>query len=365
MEQCRRIAAHACGVLWLLAAAVAPAAAAGIEAVANFGSNPGKLTMLKHVPANLSAPAPLVVVLHGCTQDARGYAGNAGWLQLAGAMRLALLLPEQNTANNPNRCFTWFEPADNARDRGEALSIKQMIDKMKASHGIDAKRVFVTGLSAGGAMAAVMLATYPEIFAAGGIVAGLPYGCANTVSDAFQCMSLAHPSLAATMALPGGSPLAVPLPSGMCLFFPWFCLTGPGSPGSIGGGAISPQQWGDFVRRASSHGGSFPRVSIWHGTADTKVVPANATALVQQWTNLHGLPAEPSVQNVVKGHQHQVFKDASGQARVELYLIAGMPHGVPIDPGSGSEQCGKATDFVLDVDICSSLFQAKFWGLAD
>ena len=82
-----------------------------------------------------------------------------------------------------------FQPEDTARDRGEALSIRQMIDAMIARHSVDRSRVYVVGLSAGGAMAAALLAAYPERFAGGAIVAGVPYGCANTVGEALRCMS--------------------------------------------------------------------------------------------------------------------------------------------------------------------------------
>jgi poly(hydroxyalkanoate) depolymerase family esterase len=107
-------------------------------------------------------------VLHGCKQKAAMFASDAGWLALADRYRLALLLPEQKGlpsyfqdvyvfpwvvalwgANNQNACFNWFQPEDTARDRGEALSIRQMIDAMIARHSVDRSRVYVVGLSAG------------------------------------------------------------------------------------------------------------------------------------------------------------------------------------------------------------------------
>src|SRR4051812_7766720 len=153
-----------------------------------FGSNPGALRMFTYVPKKLSRAPALVVVLHGCTQSAAAYDLGAGWSTLAKRYGFVLLLPEQTPANNPKTCFNWFLPADTARDRGEALSIRQMIEKTIGAHGIDRTRVFVTGLSAGGAMAAAMLATYPEVFAAGAIIAGLPYGAAGNVQQAFESM---------------------------------------------------------------------------------------------------------------------------------------------------------------------------------
>src|ERR1700722_1138218 len=129
----------------------------------NFGTNPGALRMFTYLPPNVSGEIPLVVVLHGCTQTAAGYDQGAGWSTLANRYGFALLFPEQQRANNPNGCFNWFQTGDIERGHGEALSIRQMIAKMVSDHAIDARRVFVTGLSAGGAMTSVMLATYPDV----------------------------------------------------------------------------------------------------------------------------------------------------------------------------------------------------------
>jgi poly(hydroxyalkanoate) depolymerase family esterase len=190
----------------------------------SFGSNPGNVRMLTYVPDGLPPGAPLVVILHGCTQTAAGYDHGAGWSTLADRHGFALLLPEQQRANNPNSCFNWFQPQDTTRDRGEALSIRQMIERAVEDHSLDRTRIYITGLSAGGAMAAVMMATYPEVFAAGAIIAGLPYGGAGNVQEALDSM--------------------------------------------FQGKSRSAESWGDLVRRAAPHSGSFPRVSIWHGSSD-------------------------------------------------------------------------------------------------
>ena len=185
--------------------------------------------MFTYVPKNCRAAPALVVVLHGCTQTAAGYDLGAGWSTLADRYGFVLLFAEQTPANNPKTCFNWFLPGDTTRDRGEALSIRQMVEKTIGAHGIDRARVFITGLSAGGAMTAAMLATYPEVFAAGAIIAGLPYGTAGNVQQAFESM--------------------------------------------FQGRSHIPQVWGDLVRGASTHRGPWPRVAIWHGDQDPTVKP--------------------------------------------------------------------------------------------
>ena len=139
-----------------------------------FGPNPGNLRMLVHVPERLPRMAPLVVALHGCSQTADEYDYGTGWSSLANRLGFAVVYPEQQPTNNPKNCFSWFLPGDIARGHGEALSIQQMVEHAIATFGVDRRRVFVTGLSAGGAMAAVMLATYPEVFAGGAIMPDSP-----------------------------------------------------------------------------------------------------------------------------------------------------------------------------------------------
>jgi poly(hydroxyalkanoate) depolymerase family esterase len=189
--------------IWALSAFLAAgtqAFAAPVE-ITGFGSNPGHLRMFKHVPARLPASSPLVVVLHGCMQNARDFAAQSGWIEVADRLQLALALPETH-GNNPLNCFNWFVISHNRRDQGEALSIKQIVDKMKTDHGVDPGRIFVAGLSAGGAMTSVMLATYPDVFAG-----GLPYGCANDPSpfglatQAKQCMSSGDANICSSMLM--------------------------------------------------------------------------------------------------------------------------------------------------------------------
>ena len=161
--------------------------------VNEFGTNPGDLRMFSHVPAGVPPHPALVVVMHGCGQSAAAYDLGAGWSTLARHYGFALLMPEQKPANNAHTCFNWFKPDDVRRGHGEAYSIRQMIARMVTDHKIDKHRIFVTGLSAGGAMTSVMLATYPEVFAAGAIIAGMPYGVASNVREALNGMMQSPP----------------------------------------------------------------------------------------------------------------------------------------------------------------------------
>lgn len=285
-----------------------------------FGSNPGNLRMFGYRPPALADNPALVVVLHGCTQTAAGYDLGAGWSTLADRYGFVLLLPEQQRANNPHGCFNWFQPEHCRRDRGEPLSIRQMIEKSVVDHGIDRRRVFVTGLSAGGAMTSIMLACYPEVFAAGAIVAGLPYGAAGNVQQAFESM-----------------------------------FQSPSRPAP---------EWGDLVRQASAHRGPWPRVSVWHGDADKTVIPSNAREIVKQWTDVHGLALSPSAQAKVDGYPREVWSNAAGDELIESYTITSMAHGTPLAIGEADGACGAAGPFLLQVGISSSYHIAKFFGIA-
>jgi poly(hydroxyalkanoate) depolymerase family esterase len=295
-----------------------------LKDMVDFGSNPGALRARVHIPADLPEKAPLVVALHGCTQTGGAYDRGSGWSDLADVQGFAVLYPEQLRSNNMNRCFNWFVPEDIQRDNGEALSIRQMVAKLIADHDLDPARVFVTGLSAGGAMAAVMLATYPDVFAGGAVIAGIPYGAATSMSSAFDRMR--------------------------------------------GSGAIDARELGALVRAASDHKGPWPTLSVWHGDADQTVDHSNADLLIEQWRGLHKLPAKPARIETIDGHPRRTWTDADGRAVVEDYRIKGMGHGTPLDPGTaaGSEpQAGGGTSgpYMLDVGVASTRHIASFWGL--
>jgi len=336
-------------VLWILTLTLFVsfgAQAASLALVDSFGKNPGNLKMYKYVPPGLKENAPLVVVLHGCGQSAEIYGNGAGWVALADKFGFALVLPEQQESNNPSRCFNWFNGfswndyfpwnfkwmgSDIDRDDGEAASIVSMVKTAIKTHRLDQRRVFVTGLSGGGAMTAVMLASYPELFAGGAVLAGVPYKCAT---DPYMALS------------------------------PTECgLDYAKKAGNARIKSLSPSIWGDKVRDANrAFRGPWPRLSIWHGTADGTVVAAGADELEKQWRNVHGLDKVPASieQSTASNHRHSTYRDAQGKVQLEVHRIVGMGHGTPVIDG----QCGRKGEHLFDVGICSSQHIASFWGIA-
>lgn len=307
------------GAMRRMAQAMTPDAnTATLDTLTDFGSNPGNLVAKLHLPDGLKPNSPLVVVLHGCTQTADVYDRGSGWSTLADQHGFAVLYPEQRRTNNSNLCFNWYSTSDARRGRGEALSISQMVAATVTKHQLDSGRVFITGLSAGGAMTSVMLAAYPEVFAGGAIVAGLPFGSANSVPEAFERMR--------------------------------------------GNGRADEDQLPQLVVRASKHQGPWPTVSVWHGSSDHIVVPTNADAIVEQWRGVHGVGAAPVTSQTVAGHMRHVWTDARGRDVIEQYQISGMGHGVPIDT-RGEMACGVAGAHMLEAEICSTSHIAQFWDL--
>lgn len=290
-----------------------------LRTVTDFGSNPGNLAMKLFASPALPERAPLVVVLHGCTQTAEGYAAGAGWLALAERYGFAVLCPEQSRSNNPNLCFNWFQADDTARSAGEAASIHAMVQWSLDHYGVDRDQVFVTGLSAGGAMTAVMLATYPEVFAGGAVIAGLAYGSANSIPEAFGAMTQASNRTGA--------------------------------------------DWGDRVRDTSTHRGPWPTISIWHGTGDATVRPTAGEALLKQWLDVHEIRGGPEPAATSDGRSYEVWKTPEGRPVVEMHRIEGMAHGTPLKTG-GAEGHGTAGAYLLEVGVGSSLEIARTWGIA-
>ncbi|KPF43129.1 PHB depolymerase family esterase [Rhizobium sp. AAP43] len=260
--------------------------------VSAFGSNPGRLRMLQFVPSTAQPPKALVVVLHGCLQTASDYHRGSGWARLARDKHLMLLYPEQRSQNNSNLCFNWFRPSAVARDRGEVGSIRQMIQHCVTKHRIPPNRIFIHGLSAGAAMAAALLVAYPELFRAGQLVAGLPYGAARDAMTALRVMR--------------------------------------------SGVERTPSEWGDLVRAARSESNyRHPAMSIWHGNSDKVVAPANGRASLVQWLDVIGLSEEGATTRPLVHGKVMSWKDASGRVVLDYHEVDGLDHGLPIKASAG------------------------------
>src|SRR6478672_13065482 len=189
------------------------------------------------------APLPLVVMLHGCLQTPDALAASTQMNRLAEARGFVVAYPEQSSRANRARCWNWFRTADQQRGAGEPAIIAGLTEQIMRMAPVDPGRVYIAGMSAGGAMAAIMAATYPDLYAAVGIHSGAPYGVARHFLSAVAIMR---------GGAPDGAVPAIPRPP-------------------IAGG--------------------MPRVApliLFHGDEDRTINPVNAERLALQWSRAHG-----------------------------------------------------------------------------
>ncbi|MCX2522755.1 PHB depolymerase family esterase [Larsenimonas sp. GH2-1] len=233
---------------------------------------------------------PLVVMLHGCTQGPDDFAIGTAMNHLAEAQTCCVLYPAQPMSANHSRCWNWFRAEDQQREGGEPAILAGMIRQLIATHELDARRVYVAGLSAGGAMATTLAMTYPELFAAVGVHSGLPHGVARGLPDAMALMQ-----------------------------------------GGTGGGSARARSWASAV----------PAI-IFHGDRDTTVHPANADRIAAQYAITHQQTRVTVEQGQVKhGHAYTrtLHHDATGTPCLEQWQIQGAGHA-----WSGGSNKGSYTD---------------------
>lgn len=223
-----------------------------------------------------------MVALHGCTQTASDFAAGTRFDSVAERAGAYVLYPEQSVSANPNRCWNWFLEKHQHRDAGEPAEILSLVNEICGRHPIDRSRIYVAGLSAGGAMAAILGEQAPDVFAAVGIVAGVALHASHDVSTAFAAM---RGVVRQARRVRDGEPKV--------------------------------SQARDYARL---------RVTIWAGARDRLVVPENASVLVDQFIDLLGLGAPEAVVESRDGVAIVRFADAGGRARIEAWRVDDMGH---------------------------------------
>ena len=257
-----------------------------------FTNAAGMRTYKLYVPSQYSSHAesvPLLVMLHGCTQSADDFATGTRMNRLAEQHGFLVAYPEQPARANGSRCWNWFMPSDQIRDRGEPSLIAGITREIAESYRVDRRRIFVAGLSAGGAMAVVLGASYPDLYAAVGAHSGLPFRAAHDVPSAFQAMK--NPR------------------------------------------ARAAEPWKSF--RPS------PRTIVFHGDNDSTVAIANGLAIAADAVRAAG---ESRLQSTsIRGratygaeYTRTSYLDDTGCARVELWILHGAAHAWAGGSGNGS-----------------------------
>ena len=222
-------------------------------------------------PGSADRPMPLVVMLHGCTQSADDFAAGTRMNELAAEFGFLVAYPEQASSANPNKCWNWFKRTEQDRDQGEPSIIAGIVGAVKGAHAIDERRIFVAGLSSGGAMAATLAATYPELFAAVGVHSGLPHGSAHDLPSAFAAM------------------------------------------------------------RGGSRGSAVPPIRgiVFHGDRDSTVHPRNGEEIFDQWRSGRAeamIHVDTSGEANGYGYTRRIFQDEVGRPHLEHWVVHGGAH---------------------------------------
>ena len=256
-----------------------------------YSNAAGRRQYRLYVPAGAAGePLPLIVMLHGCTQDADDFATGTRMNALAERHRCLVAYPVQPQQANPSKCWNWFKPDDQRRERGEPSLIAGITRDIIAAHNVDPGRVYIAGMSAGGAMAAIMAAEYPEIYAAAGVHSGLPPACAHDLPSALAAMK-----------------------------------GGKGAGKSMRG------------RREATFAPRRPMI-VFHGDADTTVHITNARRLVEGFNAARGAHSEGRTAGAGRACTVSQLVSADG-IDAELWIIHGASHA-----WAGGNAAGSYTD---------------------
>lgn len=290
----------------------------------SFGANPGNLRMYSYIPESVDTikNIPLVVVLHGCTQNAETIAKQSGWNQLANRYHFAVLYPEQKFINNTSYCFNWFNDSDRTGEEGEIESIHQMISTLNNTYSIDSSRVFIHGLSAGAAISVAYMANYPEEINAGAIFAGGAYYDDITP---FKSMSVMR-----------NPPIK------------------------------TAEELANIITSIHDSLTNYPKLIIGHGDNDLVVNYQNSIELRKQWCAIHEISSDSVIVQDVFADNKNISREAymkNEEETIIFYTFKNGSHTLPVDPGIESAQGGKTGIFAKDIDFFSTYYVAQDFGL--
>ncbi len=280
-----------------------------------YSSQAGTRAYKLYIPSGYRDQAlPLVVMLHGCTQTPDDFAAGTRMNVLAEERTCFVAYPAQAASANPSKCWNWFTPGNQQRGAGEPSLIAGITRQIMRDYPVDPQRVYVAGLSAGAAAAAVMGMTYPDLYAAIGVHSGLAFGAASDLPSAFAAMRQGEPVAAGVL-----SSLALGADSDLLSMFK---AMRPGKPAAFD--AATSSAWGAEGRQV------VPTI-VFHGDQDTTVHARNGDLVVAQWRTATAMDLHTRVEHgrAPGGHAYSrtLHADASGQAILEQWVIhgAGMP----------------------------------------
>lgn len=255
-------------------------------------------------------PTPLVLMLHGCTQDPDQFATGTEMNTYAEQHNFIVVYPDQPSSAHSNKCWRWFDPAHQARGSGEPATLVGIVNQVKADYAIDNNRVYVAGLSAGAAMSVILGATYPDVFAAVGVGSGLEYKAATTESAAWTAMSSGGPD---------------------------------------------PVTQGNAAYNAMGSSARVVPVIVFHGTSDYTVQVVNGHQILSQWAQTNDRASDGTDNNNIddtaeatnngsvpggRTYTQYVYNNATtGAAVMEKYIVNSMGHA-----WSGGSSAGSYTD---------------------
>jgi poly(hydroxyalkanoate) depolymerase family esterase len=268
----------------------APASAASLVEVTNFGTNPSNLRMHLYVPDNVAPQPAIVVAVHYCTGSGPAFYNGSGreFATLADQLGYIVIYPSATRSGN---CFDVYTQQALRRDGGsDPVGIVSMVRYVQQRYNADPNRIFVTGASSGAMMTNVLLGDYPDVFKAGAAFMGVPFGCFATT---------------------GGSTWNSECANGQII--------------------RTPQQWGDLARGAfPGYAGPRPRMQIWHGTADDTLRYPNFGEQIKQWTNVLGVSQTPSfTDSPQSGWTRTRYGGTGAMAPVEAISLQGVGHSLP------------------------------------